>query len=230
MADQKSGPVSISRQAYLRMPHYLQYLKFLQEKGVGIIAAPAVAEALRLNEVQVRKDFAAVSSIKGKPKTGFPVDGLIVDMQRCLGYHNVDQAVLVGVGSLGQALLSYKGFAEYGLDIVMAFDNDEGLIDQQICGKHILSTNSLSDMCRRMNIHIGIITVPAAQAQVICDQLVAGGILAIWNFAPVHLSTPAHILVQDENMAASLALLSKHLKARLEPSDKEALTSPLHLH
>ena len=114
-------------------------------------------------------------------------------------------------------MLSYKGFEQYGLDIVMAFDADESLAGQQICGKHIFPPSQLSDMCRRMNIHIGIITVPASQAQVVCDQLVAGGVLAIWNFAPLHLSAPERILVQNENMAASLAVLSKHLQARLEP-------------
>jgi len=213
------GVVSISRQALQRMPYYLQYLRRLQEDGVSIVAAPAVAEALRLNEVQVRKDFAAVSSIQGKPKTGFPVNGLISDMERFLGYHNVEQAVLIGAGYLGRALLSYKGFAQYGLDVVMAFDSDEALIGQQVCGKHILSPTQLSDMCRRMNIHIGIITVPAGQAQVVCDQLVAGGVLAIWNFAPARLLAPNHILIQNENMAASLAVLSKHLKNRLEPQE-----------
>ena len=71
-------------------------------------------------------------------------------------------------------------------------------------------------MCRRMKVHIGIITVPAAQAQIVCDQLVAGGVLAIWNFAPVHLSVPDHILVQNENLAASLAVLSKHLKKTID--------------
>ncbi len=214
---QPSGPVSMSRQAFLRMPRYLQYLKQLQQKGVTAVAAPSVADALGFGEVQVRKDFAAVSSTQGKPKSGFPVDGLIADMELILGYHDTRQAVLVGVGSLGRALLSYRGFEQYGLSIVMAFDSDEALIGQQICGKHILSPGVLSEMCRRMNIHIGIITAPETQAQVICDQLVAGGILAIWNFAPVHLSAPSHILVQNENMAASLALLSNHLKARIQP-------------
>lgn len=218
MAD-NSQSVTLSRQAFLRMPYYLQYLNQLKQDGSTIVAAPAVAEALHLNEVQVRKDFASVSSTKGLPKKGFPIDGLIWDMERCLGYHNVDQAVLVGVGSLGQALMSYKGFLQYGLDIVMAFDNNEALVGQRICGKYVLSTNRLSDMCRRMKIYIGIITVPENQAQIICDQLVAGGILAIWNFAPVHLSTPAHILVQNENLAASLALVAKQLKTQVERTE-----------
>ena len=104
MAIPNQGPVSISRQALQRMPFYLQYLKKLQSSGAVIVAAPAVADALRLNEVQVRKDFAAVSSTRGKPKTGFPIDGLIADMERFLGYHDVQQAVLVGAGYLGRAL------------------------------------------------------------------------------------------------------------------------------
>jgi redox-sensing transcriptional repressor len=216
-----NGPVSMSHQAFSRMPQYLHYLKQLQQNGVTIVAAPAVARAMRLHDVQVRKDFAAVSSIHGKPKAGFPVNGLIADMERILGYHDVEQAVLVGVGYLGRALLSYKGFAQYGLNIVMAFDADEALAGQQICGKHILSPSQLSDMCRRMNIHIGIITVPASQAQAVCDSLVESGVLAIWNFAPVHLNTPDGILVQNENMAASLAVLSKHLSEQLELNLKD---------
>lgn len=219
MATPHREPISISRQALQRMPFYLQHLKKLQSGGASLVTAPAVADALRLNEVQVRKDFSAVSSIHGKPKTGFPIDALIADMERFLGYHDVQQAVLVGAGYLGRALLSYKGFEQYGLNIVMAFDSDEALDGQQICGKHILPPSQLSEMCRRMNIHIGIIAVPAGQAQVVCDQLVAGGVLAIWNFAPIHLSAPNHILVQNENMAASLAVLSKHLMARLETQE-----------
>jgi redox-sensing transcriptional repressor len=208
--------ISISRQALQRMPLYIQYLKKLQSSGADVIASPAVAEALGFGDVQVRKDLSAVSSIQGIPKRGFPIAGLIADIEHFLGYNSVRQAILIGSGYLGRALLSYKGFEQYGLDIVMAFDNDETLIGQQISGKHILPISQLTDMCRRMNIHIGIITVPAGQAQIVCDQLVAGGVLAIWNFAPVHLCVPEHILVQDENMAASLALLSQHLKARID--------------
>jgi len=211
-----AGPyVAISRQALHRMPYYLQYLKKLQKESVEVVAAPAIAESLNLNEVQVRKDFAAVSTAKGKPKSGFPVNELIGNMENLLGYHDVDSAVLVGAGSLGNALLSYKGFGSYGLDIIAAFDSDDDIIGKEICGKKVLPVDKLSEMCRRLNIHIGIIAVPESQAQTVCDQLVAGGVLAIWNFAPVHLSVPKNILVQNENMAASLAILSKHLKENL---------------
>lgn len=215
MSKHKDSIITISTQALQRMPYYLQHLKKLKSEGLEVVAAPAIAESLRLNEVQVRKDFAAVSTTKGKPKSGFIIQELIKNMEVFLGYHNVDNAVLVGVGSLGKALLSFKGFSDYGMNIVTAFDIDDNIIGSEICGKKILPVDKLSEMCRRMKIHIGIITAPEDQAQQVCDQLVAGGILGIWNFAPIHLSTSDNILVQNENMAGSLALLSKHLQENL---------------
>jgi len=212
MKEKKESSVSISTQALHRMPYYLQYLKKLRSEGTEIVAAPAIAESLGLNEVQVRKDFAAVSKTKGKPRAGFSVSELIDNMEEFLGYRNIDEAVLVGAGSLGRALLSYKGFGNYGLNIVAAFDLDEEAVGSEICGKMVLPVSKLCDMCRRLNINIGIIAVPEDQAQAVCDTLVSCGVLAIWNFAPVHLSTPDNILVQNENMAASLAMLSKHLR------------------
>ncbi len=214
--NEKTKPsVTISKQALNRMPYYLQHLKKLQREGIEIIAAPAIAESLELNDVQVRKDLAAISTTKGKPKAGFPVKELVNNMENFLGYHNIDDAVLIGAGSLGRALLSYKGFESCGLNIVAAFDADDSVLGSDVCGKKVLPASKLSDMCKRMNIHIGIIAVPADQAQAVCDQLVSCGILAIWNFAPVHLSAPANILVQNENMAASLAILSNHLREKL---------------
>jgi redox-sensing transcriptional repressor len=146
---------------------------------------------------------------------------LLVNMEELLGYHNADEAVLVGAGSLAQAILAHEGFQNYGIKIVAAFDVNPDRIGTNINGTMVLTADKISNLCRRMQIHIGIITVPAGQAQVVCDQLVAGGVLAIWNFAPVHLSVPDHILVQDENLAASLAMLSNHLKQALRTDKKE---------
>ena len=212
----REHPVTISTQALERMPYYLHYLKELQKEGQDVVASPAIAAYLNLNEVQVRKDLSAVSSSKGKPKAGFLLKDLIHNMEALLGYHNVKDAVLVGTGSLGKALLSYKGFEPCGIQIVAAFDNDTSIIGAEICGKKILSAERISEICKRMNIRIGIITVPPDQAQSVCDQYVEGGILAIWNFSPIHLSAPNHILIQNENMAASLALLSKHLQEKVK--------------
>jgi redox-sensing transcriptional repressor len=193
----------------------MQQLKMLQKNNVETVSAPKIAELLHLNEVQVRKDFASVSLSKGKPKAGFSVSELITNMEKLLGYDNTEEAVLVGAGSLAHALLAYDDLKSYGIKIVAAFDNNAAYIGMEINGTKVLPAEKVSDLCRRMKVHIGIITVPAAQAQIVCDQLVAGGVLAIWNFAPVHLSVPDHILVQNENLAASLAVLSKHLKEQL---------------
>lgn len=218
---QNKPAAPISRQALSRMPYYLQILKAARAAGARIISAPNIAAQLGFNEVQVRKDLAAVSAEGGRPKTGFEVDVLIRSIESFLGYDNVNDAVLVGAGSLGRALLSYRGFADYGLSIVAAFDIDPSLVGGEISGKPIHSTERLAEVCERMNVRIGVITVPASQAQGVCDKLVESRVLAIWNFAPVHLYTPEGILVQNENMAASLAMLSQHLAEQLSKDARD---------
>ncbi|MDF2889607.1 MAG: CoA-binding domain protein [Lacrimispora sp.] len=211
MEEKKHMVGGISRKSLERLPVYHHYLEKKSSDGLETISAPAIALDLQLNEVQVRKDLALVAKTAGKPKMGYVIKELIADMEEFLGFHNTNQAVLVGVGYLGKALLSYKGFEQYGVEIVMAFDSDGRKVNTRIGGKMVLSMEKLENLCQRMNIHIGIITVPAEYAQGVCDRLVAGGVKAIWNFAPVHLSVPSHILVQNENMAVSLAALSKYL-------------------
>jgi redox-sensing transcriptional repressor len=122
--------------------------------------------------------------------------------------------VIIGAGRLGQALLGYNGFEAYGLNIVAAFDANP--VGNTIFGKPMMHIDQLANYCRSHKVLMGIITVPAAYAQDVCDQLIACGIKAIWNFAPTHLEVPDHILVQNENMATSLAVLSMHLQAQMK--------------
>ena len=201
---------SLPMQTLRRLPVYLKYLQSLA--GVQNISSVGIADALGFNTVQVRKDLALVSS-GGRPRTGYVVRDLTADIESYLGYDDITSAVLVGAGELGRALLSYKGFAQYGLDIVAAFDIHPPKAG--VHGKQVLPAEKLAGLCRRMNIKIGIITVPAAAAQSVCDQMVRAGIRAIWNFAPVHLNVPPQIMVQHENMAVSLAMLSQHLAAAI---------------
>lgn len=220
MGNKTKNSYAISKQLLQRLPQYLNYLNEYAGKK-GFISAPVIANAMKLNEVQVRKDLAAVSSSGGKPKTGFAVEQLIRDIEKFLGYDNVNEAVIAGVGYLGSALLSYRALDDYGLKILMGFETDRELINTSIAGKQILNIDKLADVCKRLKIHIGIITVPASAAQEVCDQMVEGGILAIWNFAPVHLKVPDHVVVQNENMITSLVLLSKHLAERLEKEEED---------
>lgn len=204
---------NISKHTLQRLPMYLSYIQGLPEDAPKNISATTIAEALQLNDVQVRKDLASVSS-SGKPKVGYNVKDLIAELEAFLGYNDIDNAVIVGAGSLGKALLNYSGFKAYGLNIIAAFDLCEEPTEFQ--GKTVFPIAQLGSFCCKVNVHIGIITVPASSAQEICDLLVESGIRAIWNFAPVHLVVPDGILVQNENMASSLALLSNHLREQMK--------------
>ncbi len=208
----------ISRATLRRLPTYLAYLKAMPEDSSAHISATALAAGLHMGEVQVRKDLALVSS-GGRPKIGYNRAALISDIEQFLGYGNANDAVLIGAGKLGRALLGYSGFAEYGLNIVAAFDANDALIGTLKTGKPIMPLSRLPEICQRDKIKIGIITVPADNAQEVCDLLIRNGIRAIWNFAPKHLNVPDDILVQNENMAASLALLCKHLNEQIKSAE-----------
>ena len=204
----------ISKSVLKRLPGYLAYLKGITDPTSAYISATALASALNMGEVQVRKDLAMVSS-GGRPKIGYLREALIEDIEQFLGYDNTTDAVIIGAGKLGQALLGYEGFAAYGLNIIAAFDAAPAA-DQTEDGKPILTMDKLESFCKSRKVLMGIITVPASQAQAVCDRLIQCGIKAIWNFAPTHLDVPDNILVQNENMATSLAVLSVHLQAQMK--------------
>ena len=199
----------ISKAVLRRLPGYLSYLKGLDVQNVS---ATYIASALNMGEVQVRKDLAAVSD-GGRPKVGYDRLALMEDISRFLGYNNTTDAILIGAGKLGQALLGYSGFEAYGLNILAAFDLDPKISVAE--GKPVLPMTELEKFCKNNKVLMGILTVPAESAQQACDTLIACGIKAVWNFAPVHLEVPANILVQNENMATSLAVLSMHLQAQI---------------
>jgi len=208
----------ISKSVLKRLPGYLSYLKSMPENAPAHISATALANALGMGEVQVRKDLAMVSD-GGRPKIGYLREALIDDIEQFLGYDNTTDAVLIGAGKLGQALMAYKGFDEYGLNIMAAFDRNPKM-EKTDEGKPVYPVTKLENFCRTNKVLMGIITVPAEGAQEVADQLIAGGIKAIWNFAPTHLDVPANILVQNENMATSLAVLSVHLQAQIKEEKK----------
>lgn len=201
----------VSKAMLSRLPGYLNYLKSLPENSCVNISATALAKALDLGDVQVRKDLAVVSG-GGRRKTGHLRENLIHDIEVFLDNHNMTDAILVGAGKLGQALLDYSGFEVFGLRILAGFDLHP-VRTQSSDGPPVYAMSELADFCAARKIPVGIITVPGPHAQAVCDQLVACGVQAIWNFAPVHLKVPAHIPVQNENLAVSLTELRMRLRA-----------------
>lgn len=198
-----------------RLPVYRHYLKQLESEGVVCVSCTQIANWLSFSPIQVRKDIE-FTGVEGKPKIGYELKDLIAHIENFLCFHTKNEAVLIGAGHLGYALLGYHGFKEFGLEIVAAFDNSQDKIDKFINFKKVFSIDKLEEMVSRMKIQIGILTVPASCAQALTDRMVAAGIKAIWNFAPVKINVPKDVVVQHENLASSLAVLSKKIDEQIK--------------
>jgi redox-sensing transcriptional repressor len=197
-----------------RLPKYIDLLKRLKRSDIKYISSKIIADKLNLDSIQVRKDLAITGTI-GRPKMGFELDELIKALIHTLNWDNLNDAFIVGAGSLGAALIGYKNFASCGLNIVAAFDNDPEKVGTLINGIEILKIEKLSDMIRRMHINIGILTVPEEDAQTIAEEMVVGGVTAIWNFAPIHLRLPKSIIVENAQLTQSLGVLTHKLSKKL---------------
>ncbi len=197
-----------------RLPVYRDYLKKIKNEGGKFISCTQISEALNLIAVQIRKDLA-FTGIVGKPKVGYDIDELLASLDNFLGLNNTTEAFLVGAGNLGTALLSYEGFDTCGLHIIAAFDNDPSKIGREVNKKKILPIEKFQNLTKRMKINIGIMAVPAGEAQKTADLMVTSGIKAIWNFTSAKISAPEKSIIQHENFAASFLVLSKKLKGLL---------------
>lgn len=208
-------PRAVSEPTLKRLPLYHRFLKELLQQEQDSVSCTDIGEELKLDPTQVRKDLEA-AGISGRPRIGYATVAVVDGIERFLGWKKVSEAFLVGAGSMGSALLGYRKFEECGLKIVAAFDSDPDKIGQKIHGKHVLALDKLANLAERMHVLIGIITVPAEEAQRVAERLVAGGVRAIWNFAPVRLRVPEHIIVHNEDLYCSLASLSQKLAQALE--------------
>ena len=201
-------PKPVSRKLLKRLPVYLNYLKNLPEDSPNV-SATTMARALELGDVQVRKDLAKIST--GRRRTGRNRHQLMQDIEEYLNFAEETGTIVVGAGKLGRALLDYAGFEEAGFNVMAGFDIEPS-IDISEGGKPIYPVGRLEHFCKHYDVHIGVIAVPAESAQRVCDSLVACGVRAIWNFAPIHLQVPDYVIVQSENLAVSLTSLRVQMK------------------
>lgn len=203
--------IRISKTLMKRLPVYLSHLKSLPDSRENI-SATAIAKALGLGDVQVRKDLAKISG-EGHRRTGRSRAELIQSIEKYLDCTSSATTVVVGSGALAQALLDYTGFEASGLNVIACFDPNPQE-KQSESGKPIYSMGRLETFCKCYDVCIGIIAVPAENAQTVCDSLVACGVQAIWNFAPVQLNVPEDVVIQSENFAVSISILRMRLKNR----------------
>lgn len=195
----------LSKATIGRLPSYLEYLKSLPPQ-TEYISATSVARGLGLGEVQVRKDLSSVCG-GGKPRVGYNVGELSDALREALGENSACEAVIVGAGKLGSALLGFSGFTDYGITICRAFDNDAAKLSAEV-----LPLDSLPSYCTLHQVEIGIITTPPTAAQQVADLLVRSGVRAIWCFSAVRLRVPKNVTVQYESLASSLAHLHHKVK------------------
>jgi len=214
--------LQISLPTLKRLPLYHQYVTKQAHEGIHNVSCATIARDLGLVAVQVRKDLQVTGAV-GRPRTGYQVKQLLEALSRTLGYDNKTEMFLVGAGSLGKALLGYKRFEEYNIGIAAAFDINDALAGTEVNDHPILPMAKFSSLCQRMHVKFGIICVPVEAAQGVADIMVASGIEAIWNFAPVSLTVPDSVSVLNENLTASLSiLLNKYRTRNLESERDEA--------
>jgi redox-sensing transcriptional repressor len=196
-----------------RLPSYLHIIRQAQRSGEYYISGTVIANELNLEPIQVRKDLA-ITGIVGKPKKGYPVEALVAAIEHYLGWDDVHEAVLVGAGNLGSALMGYQEFQLHGLHFVAAFDTDPTKIGNHVHGVPILSMDTIEQGVKSLKAEIAVLTVPSPMAQATAERLVAAGITSIWNFTNTKLKVPDEILVQREDLSSGYALLSVMMQNR----------------
>jgi redox-sensing transcriptional repressor len=196
-----------------RLPQYLHIIHAARKNGDAYISGTVIAQELHLEPIQVRKDLA-ITGIIGKPKKGYPVEALVAAIEHYLGWDLVHNAVLVGVGNLGSALLGYPDFQLHGLKFVAAFDADPAKLDRTVHGVPVLDIARLEAEVRARGAQIAVLTVPSPMAQSTAELLVKAGVRAIWNFTNVKLKVDPEVVVQREDLSSGFALLSVMMNSR----------------
>lgn len=196
-----------------RIPVYVSVLEKRLKEGKETVSTTDFAAALTLKPVQVRKDLAFAGA-EGKPRIGYQTEELLKTLHRFVGWNNLSEAVLVGAGALGTAILGYKGFDRFGLKIKAAFDIDESKCGATVHDKPVYPIRDLKQYVKKNGIIMGILTVSENGAQPAADALVEAGIQGIWNFSPAQIDVPDSIFVQQEDLAAGLAVLAVRIKER----------------
>lgn len=195
-----------------RLPWYLAYVDRLHHKGIVYVSSTQISRDLNVDSSQIAKDLSFLN-IKGKTRIGYEVDTLCHVLQDFLGFKRRHNAVVLGVGSLGGALIQDSGLANFGLNILAGFDVNPGLIGTTVCGVPIFDSASLEEQCRKLRIDVGILTLPVDSAQQGADALAKAGVKAIWNFTPVRIRPEGDIVITNTSIYAHLAVMYNRMES-----------------
>jgi len=203
----KNGRPEIPRKTIYRLSIYLRCLARLHENGIGTVSSEALAKAAGVKPTQLRKDLAYFGTF-GTRGLGYDVTDLFKKIAEELGTSRLQPVILVGVGHLGLALVSYRGFEKEGFEIVAAFDAEPKRKRDKQIKQPIYGMDELPDFVTKQNVKMAILTVPAVAAQEVANQLIDAGVTGILNFSPIVLSVPEEVMVNNVNLAIELENLS----------------------
>jgi redox-sensing transcriptional repressor len=198
-----------------RLPLYARCLALLQSRGKEVVSSTELAKVSRVTPAQIRKDLSYFGRF-GKQGRGYNVGQLLEELWRILGLNRRWRIALVGVGRVGRAILEYGGFASQGFQIVQAFDVDEQVVDQKLASVTIRHVNELEQRLREDSVDIGIVAVPASEAQAVVDTLVRCGVKAILNYAPMCPWRPHDVELRQIDPVLALQSMTFHLKTQEE--------------
>ncbi|MBQ6132145.1 MAG: redox-sensing transcriptional repressor Rex [Selenomonadaceae bacterium] len=201
---------TISQATIDRLPLYFRTLRLVEAEAIDIISSDELGRRLDITPEQIRKDLATFGQF-GRKGIGYDVRELRDRIENILGLHNKWRLAIVGMGHLGGALANYVNFAPLGFSVVALFDNDKEIIGSEVNGLEVNDASSMEKIISERSVDIGVITVPASEAQGVADSLIAAGVKGIWNFAPIKLNVPIDIPLVNEDLSVGLSALSYHM-------------------
>ena len=200
----------ISQATIDRLPLYFRTLRLVEDEEIPIISSDELGRRLDITPEQIRKDLATFGQF-GRKGIGYDVSELKERISNILGLHNNWRLAIVGVGHLGGALANYVNFASFGFSVVALLDNNKKIVGSKVNGLEVYDTAKINEVIASTAADIGVITVPAAEAQGVADMLVAAGVKGIWNFAPIKLCVPHGVPLVNEDLSVGLSALSYHM-------------------
>ncbi|MDB6150670.1 MAG: hypothetical protein JWQ44_2118 [Chthoniobacter sp.] len=201
----------IPRKTVYRLSLYYRALQRLKPNSIETVSSAALAKAAGVKATQLRKDLTYFGQF-GTRGLGYNVNALSAKLTEVLGTTHLQPVILVGAGNLGSALLRYPGFAKEGFEVVAAFDLEATKKRERDLGVRILPMTKIGEFVKAEQIKMAILTVPAVVAQEVTNELVAAGVLAILNFAPIMLQVPDRVVVNSVDLAIELENLSYFIR------------------
>ena len=205
------GKTKVSNAIIRRLPRYRRYLGYLQTKGIKKISSNELSEMIGYTASQIRQDLNTFGEF-GQQGYGYEVDRLYKEINKILGLDREYKTVVVGCGNLGQAITNYTYYYKIGFNIIGLFDANPKIVGNVINDVEVMDSADLEEYVRREKIDIGIICVNRENAQKVADELVAGGVKGIWNFAPIDLNIPENVALESVHLSDSLHALSFMIK------------------